>query len=144
MEVLRIEAKDTYIIRHNVLRPNQTIDDCKFLNDEENNTFHLGGFIQGELISIASFYKEKNSGFDDEHQYRLRGMATLPHYRSRKAGSILIKEAELLLQSRKASVWWCNARTSASGYYQKLGLRVHGAIFEIDGIGPHVMMYKNL
>ncbi|PLT30484.1 GNAT family N-acetyltransferase [Peribacillus deserti] len=144
MEVKLIRSEDTFSIRHKVLRPNQTIEECKFPNDEAEHTFHLGVFLDNELISIASFYKEKHAGLNDPHQFRLRGMATLPEYRNRQAGSLLIKTAEQVLHNKDADVWWCNARTSASGYYKKLGLKERGGLFEIPGIGPHIVMYKRL
>lgn len=35
---------------------------------------------------------------------------------------------------------WCNARSSAAGFYERLGFERHGEEFEIDGIGPHFSM----
>ena len=45
-------------ITSKILRPNQTLADCKYPSDYETDTFHLGAFINDELISIASFSKE--------------------------------------------------------------------------------------
>ncbi|MFK7789853.1 MAG: hypothetical protein AB8C95_10235, partial [Phycisphaeraceae bacterium] len=37
---------------------------------------------------------------------------------------------------------WCNARTSASGYYERLCFIQHGDLFEIPDIGPHAVMVR--
>lgn len=139
-----INPEDTYPIRHQILRPNQPIEACKYEADHQENTFHLGAFLDGKLISIASFYEEKSPNFDAKLQYRLRGMATLEAYRKRKAGSMLISAAEAILKERNVSLWWCNARTSVSDYYKKLGLREHGDMFVIEPLGPHKLMVKEL
>ena len=49
-----------------------------------------------------------------------------------------------LIRKRNANVWWCNARISASAYYEKLGLTQLGDVFEIHPIGPHKVMYKKI
>ena len=144
IEIKEIQAVETYPIRHIVLRPNQDISTCEYPGDEAPSTFHLGAFKDGEVIGIASYYKESTPVFDKENQYRLRGMATLPDYRGLQIGKQLIIEAQALLKERNADLWWCNARTTASGFYEKLGLSVYGDVFEIDPIGPHKLMYFNL
>jgi hypothetical protein len=144
LEIRRINPEDTYLIRHKVLRPNQSIEACKYENDHQKDSFHLGAFFRETLISIASFHKENHPCFDEELQYRLRGMATLADNRKQKAGSSILKFAEEILREKNVSMWWCNARVSVSDYYRKLGLNEHGAVFEIDPIGKHKLMYKKL
>ncbi|WP_044640789.1 GNAT family N-acetyltransferase [Risungbinella massiliensis] len=144
LKIKTITPEDTYPIRHKVLRPNQPIETCQYDTDHQKDSFHLGAFLDGKLISIASFYCETNDCFNTDLQYRLRGMATLEEYRNQKAGSSLIQYAETLLKKRGAQLWWCNARTSVSNYYQKLGLSEHGKVFEINPIGPHKLMYKKI
>jgi GNAT superfamily N-acetyltransferase len=144
IEVKQISSEETYEIRHSILRPNQSLEDCKFEADLEPTTIHLGAFWDGKLISIGTFSVDSHPDLIGEVQYRLRGMATLVEYRSHKAGSTLIKHAEELLSQREVTIWWCNARTSVSDYYKKLGLNEHGDVFDIPYIGPHKLMYKNL
>lgn len=56
--VKNIDGSETYVLRQKILRPNQTLADCKYPSDYETDTFHLGAFINDQLISIASFSKE--------------------------------------------------------------------------------------
>jgi len=53
-----IDASETYELRQKILRPTQQLDDCKYPSDYETNSFHLGAFLNDELISIASFSHE--------------------------------------------------------------------------------------
>jgi predicted GNAT family N-acyltransferase len=142
MIIKEITANQTYDLRHKILRPNQTLDDCQYPLDMKSDTIHLGAFLNGQLVSIASFFHEKSDSFSFQNQYRLRGMATLPEFRNQKTGSELIKKAESIMKEKKAEIWWCNARTTVSNYYLKLGLEIEGIVFDIHPIGPHVLMWK--
>ncbi len=130
MIVKRIKREMTYQIRHRVLRQNQTIEDCKFATDNVEGTFHLGAFLDDKLVSIATFCPERQQAFETDRQIRLRGMATLEQYRGQGAGSIIVAFAEAVLQKDGVEVLWCNARTSAQGYYEKLGFKTHGDVFD--------------
>lgn len=144
IEIKEIEAMETYPVRHSILRPHQDPSTCVYPGDEAPTTFHLGAFNEGKLIGIASFYKEKNLAFEQESQYQLRGMATLSEYRGMNIGMQLIIEAETILKEHQVDLWWCNARMVAIGFYEKLGLSVHGGIFEIEPIGLHKVMFREL
>lgn len=146
MKVLRISASDTYHIRHKVLAPKLGLDAIKFQNDDDEDlSFHLGAFIDGQLVSVASFFYEKHPKFPDLHQYQLRGMATLPEFERKGLSSELLKVAFPIIRQNFCTLVWCNARKSAVGFYEKVGfLRTEDPEFEIPDIGPHYLMYKNL
>ena len=74
MEVLRIKANDTYAIRHKMLRPSGTLEDCIFQGDHDELTFHLGAFVDKKLVSVASFYFEKHPLFEQVYQYHRHGV----------------------------------------------------------------------
>ncbi len=141
--IKKIPPADLYAIRHEVLRPNQSIEDCKYPGDFDEQSFHLGAF-DSELIGIASFYLESNSEFTDSKQYRLRGMATLPTHRGRGIASKLLNHAIEDLKAQGIDLLWCNARVSAEGFYKKLGFQKIGNQFEIELIGPHYVYFKKL
>ncbi|MGG1575287.1 GNAT family N-acetyltransferase [Fictibacillus sp. NRS-1165] len=144
LDIKEISAEQTYEIRHKVLRPNQTLDECQFPGDNDQGTFHLGAYQGDKLISIASFYRESHPDITGSVQYRLRGMATLEDYRKEKAGGSLLLRAEDRLRKQNADSWWCNAREGVAGYYKKLGLRECGDVFDLPPIGPHIVMFKML
>jgi GNAT superfamily N-acetyltransferase len=125
-----------------MLRPHGTQADCVFKGDEDELTFHLGAFVNGKLASVASFYFENHPDFESEHphQYRLRGMATLPEFQGQGQSSALLKTAFPLIKQNQCTLLWCNARESAEGFYKKVGFRAHGDIFDLPLIGPHRLM----
>jgi ribosomal protein S18 acetylase RimI-like enzyme len=141
MDIKLISPADTYSLRHKVLRPHQTINDCMYPTDNDENAFHLGAYVNGELISVASYYNELDPAFKANNAYRLRGMATLPEYRGKGAGSALVADAIKIIKERNGDLLWCNARTSAADYYQKLGFDQQGEIFDLPPIGPHKLMF---
>ena len=143
IEVKPINAEDTYEIRHRILRPNQPLEACMYETDLLGGAFHLGGYYRGKLISIASFHKAEHSELEGEEQYQLRGMATLEGYREQKREARSSAMPKSFFGKRGRPLW-CNARTSVSGYYEKLGFSEQGEVYDIPPIGPHILMYKKL
>jgi predicted GNAT family N-acyltransferase len=144
LEVSKIEPEMTYSLRHSVLRPHQTVEDCKYDTDHQDYAFHVGAFYQGKLISIASFCVEMNPDFSIKRQYRLRGMATLEEFRKLGAGKAIVTFAENLIKEQGFECLWCKGRTNVQEYYNKLGFIAHGEVFDYPPIGPHIVMYKKL
>jgi GNAT superfamily N-acetyltransferase len=143
-EIKEINPELTYEIRHIVLRPNQTIKECMYETDLETGGFHVGAFHKGKLISVVSFCMENNPKFSSEKQYRLRAMATLPEFRKLGAGRELVNYGENIIKARGYDLLWCNGRTTAQEYYERLGFKIYGSIFDYPPIGPHIAMYKKL
>jgi GNAT superfamily N-acetyltransferase len=146
MKVLRISAQDTYPLRQQMLVPTHELKKAKFENDEDEDiSFHLGAFSDSKLVSVASFFYERNPIFSDLHQYQLRGMATLPDFQAQGLSSELLSFAFPIIKQNFCTLLWCNARVSAIGFYEKVGFKkFNGEVFEIDEIGPHVLMFKNI
>ncbi|MBB5639357.1 putative GNAT family N-acyltransferase [Pedobacter cryoconitis] len=141
--IRRISKEDTLPLRSQVLRANRPLEDCVFATDDIEGGFHLGCFENGELISICTFipenYKEKGEG-----GYRLRAMATNPAFAGQGFGAKLINFALNELRLVHASYIWCNARTVAVGFYNRLGFEVISEEFEVPGIGPHYDMFSQI
>lgn len=144
MIVREIESEDTLNIRNLILRPGKAVSECRFHGDEDDHTFHLGAFVKRQLVSIASFYLEKNEKFSDTTQYRLRGMATLDDFRRKGYSASLIQTGIPTIKSNQASLIWCNARTNAVGFYEKIGFEKCSEEFTIKDVGPHYLMKMDL
>ncbi|WP_346621762.1 GNAT family N-acetyltransferase [Blastococcus montanus] len=63
-------------------------------------------------------------------------MATDPPVRGAGVGRALVEHG----LARLADLVWCDARTSAVGFYERTGSRVVGEEFDKPGLGPHVGM----
>lgn len=146
MKILRVSHTDTYPIRTQMFVPDHDLKKAKFEgDDDEDLSFHLGAFVDGKLVSVASFFYERNSRFQDLHQYQLRGMATLPEFQNRGLSRELLKMAFPIIKQNFCSLLWCNARTNAKGFYEKVGFSaIDSNVFVIEGIGEHILMSKQI
>lgn len=145
MQVKQIDYRDTYPIRHQMLRPGRPIETCHFEGDDNDLTFHLGAYVDEKLASVASFYFKSHPEIkDQEYQYQLRGMATLPEYQNQGLSRALLKTAFPIIQNNHVKLLWCNARVGAAGFYENCGFIRVGEEFEIPDVGPHYLMLKNI
>jgi len=144
LDVIKIEPEMTYELRHSILRPHQPMEACMYESDYQKGSFHIGAFFEGELISIASFCAMVNQDFSSAKQYRLRAMATVEEFRKLGAGREVVNYAESILKENETELLWCMGRTNVQGYYERLGFKPHGAVFDYPPIGPHIVMVKKL
>lgn len=143
MEVRRINEADTYDIRSKMLRQGLPLSTCKFAGDDDDQTFHLGAFIDNKLVSVASFYFESHKTITDhEYQYRLRGMATLEEHQGKGLSKALLSMAFPIIKQNLCTVLWCNARSTAAGFYERVNFSKISDEFDIEGVGPHFLMKK--
>lgn len=142
IEVKHIQAEETYAIRLEVLRQNIPLP-YKFNGDFDKDTFHLGAYLNNELVGVATFMKNNSKQFSGL-QYQLRGMATLDKVRGKGAGKKIMQRAFTILKAKSVNCLWCNARVIAVPFYEKLGLQTIGNQFNINYVGPHYVMYKYL
>ena len=142
--VKEIKPKDCYFIRHQVLWQHKSFDDCGIDIDDQAGAFHLGAYKGDELICVASFFKQNQVKFSEQHQYRLRAMATLSSAQNTGAARALLNTAFKILKDKDQNLLWCDARIIATGFYEKLGFEKLGDTYSIPIIGLHYLMYKTL
>lgn len=143
IEIKEILASDTYAVRNAVLRKGKPIETCMFPGDELPTTKHFGLFHE-DVIGIISLFENKNPNFSTPIQIQIRGMAILQEFQGLGLGEKLIESCEEYLKSEKETLIWFNARESAVGFYEKLGYQTFGFVFEIEGVGKHLIMFKKL
>lgn len=144
LEVRKIDPEMTYHLRHTVLRPNQPIEESMYDSDHDDTTFHVGAFYRGKLITVVTFIIENLPDVPFEKQYRLRQMATLEDYRKLGAGRAVVNFAENFIKELGYTFVWCKGRTSVQEYYERLGFKPHGEVFDYPPIGLHIVMCKEL
>ena len=143
-KVQEIASELCYSIRNLILWPHKQSNDCQIDIDHSEGAFHLGVFLDNELVCIGSFFKQYNERFTFSNQYRLRAMATLPKAQKRGIAKALIHFACDKLLREGQELLWCDARIIASQFYQKSGFSILGESYEIPIIGTHYLMYKKL
>lgn len=159
-EFLEVDAEAVQPLRTRVLRPDWSSDKLlTFEADEAASTYHFG-LVETEEAddesvvavltwlrqSAPSEVREAASLQTDAVTYRLRGMAVAEERRGQGLGARLLESSlvRLGLKAPGCEVGWCNARESAVAFYDKQGFEAVGERFEIEGIGPHRVMWRRL
>lgn len=148
LQIQFISADQTYFLRHKILRPRQSFEAVKYAGDFSPTAFHVGAFINEQLVGIATFASESHWNVEKTHPaknpYRLRGMATDFDFHGQGVGAAVLHFSISTLRQKHCDLLWCNAREIAFPFYEKLGFHFIGDLFEIEDIGPHKVMYKPL
>lgn len=112
IHIEQIRPDITWRIRHEVMYPNLPFDSIKL--EEDENGMHFGLFADGLLISVVSL-------FHVDRVYQFRKFATIVSAQSKGYGSLLLNHLINYVKSIGAEKLWCNARVSATGFYNKFG-----------------------
>lgn len=139
-----LRAEDTWPLRHRVLRPHMPIASVSYAEDAFASALHIGATDGDQIVGVVSIYNEDEKGGLGSLAWRLRGMATAPEIRGTGIGGIILLACIDEVRNHGGSYLWCNARTSASGFYQRYGFVIASDLFEIPNIGPHYVMKFNL
>ncbi|WP_432664928.1 GNAT family N-acetyltransferase [Wukongibacter baidiensis] len=134
MNIVRINAEDTWEIRHKVMWPNEDIDFVKMENDDRG--IHYGIIEDKTIVSVISL-------FINEGKAQFRKFATLEKRQGMGYGSKLL--SYVLEEAAKLGVRyiWCNARKEKAGFYRKFGLAETEKTFKKKG-NEYVVMGKYL
>jgi GNAT superfamily N-acetyltransferase len=132
-------------LRHVILRAGLPREEAIFQGDADASSRHYAAVhaVTGQVVGCATVHLNTWQG---EPAWQLRGMATDPAVRRAGVGRGLLEllEQDLRADRTAAPQLWCNARTPASGFYQRMGWEVVSEVFEIPTAGPHVRMTKRL
>jgi ribosomal protein S18 acetylase RimI-like enzyme len=120
MDIRTIRWDEALLIRHEVLWPNKPLLFCKVDGDETAK--HYGAYINDKLVSVASIYMVGRVA-------RLRKFATLVTFQGGGIGSKLITHILNELVQNGAESFWCNARTTAVGFYKQFAMKSQGTEF---------------
>jgi ribosomal protein S18 acetylase RimI-like enzyme len=144
IEIKKIDYLETFAVRHPVLREGKPVESCFFEHDNAKTTIHLGLFNNKKIIGVVSIFKNKNTIFNFDNQFQIRGMAVLKAYQKQGFGEMLIKEAEKHIVFQNGNLIWFNAREIAVNFYKKMGYSIIGEPFLIGDIGTHFVMKKEI
>ena len=140
----RIAADAAFPLRAKILRAALPPEHSRYEQDDWPETMHLGGFVDGHLVCVASFLPDAPDGGEAEGVYRLRGMVTVPERRGQGIGGAVLGRGIAELTAIGARILWCNGRAGAEGFYRRHGFRRVGAKFETPGTGPHYRFLRPL
>jgi len=118
-----IDIQTALPLRQSVLWPDRPLSHARVLGDE--NALHLGVYDQGELVCVGSLFPDARGGM------QLRKLATLPDKQGKGYGRALI--TAMLERIGPNTRFWCDARVSAIGFYETLGMTAIGDPFMKNG-----------
>jgi GNAT superfamily N-acetyltransferase len=81
-----------------------------------------------------------------EPAWQVRGMAVSPPLQRSGVGGLMLMDLQRLAAEHADGVrlMWCNARSSAVGFYERHGWVVASEAFVIESAGPHFRMTRRL
>ncbi len=145
MSARKVELVPAAVIRplsHRVLRPGLPAGAASYAEDDLSDTLHVAAYDEaGEVVACATFFPE---AYEGAPAWRLRGMASEPAVRGQGYGARALLRGTDEARARGARLLWCNARTSAVGFYTRHGWRTVGDEFDIEHVGPHYAMVREL
>ena len=128
-------------LRHRILRAGLPFETARFEGDQEATTRHYVALAGDDPVVCLSLMI---SEWDGRPAWQLRGMATDAGVQGRGLGRRLLKTAVAEARSDAPDrIFWCNARTSAVGFYERLGWKVMSEPFDVLTAGPHVKMVSD-
>ena len=144
VEINKVDAEKIRPLRHSELRKGQDFSTTSYLKDYEEGTFHMACIVDDQIVTCATFYAQKSMKIKSNNAYRLRGMATDSQFQRKGYARNLMLESFKELKKRNCDMVWCNARLGAVSFYESLGFKIKGDLFDIAEIGPHYYMYKEI
>lgn len=144
IEIINIDAEKIRPLRHSELRKGKDFCLTSYLKDHEKETFHMACIVEDKVVSCATFYPETSKNVQSDNAYRLRGMATDSNFQRKGYASELMNKSFVQLKKKACDMLWCNARLVAVDFYKSVGFKIAGELFNIEGIGPHYYMYKEI
>ncbi|MBU6159502.1 MAG: GNAT family N-acetyltransferase [Myxococcales bacterium] len=134
----RVEVDQILDLRHRLLRVGLPFEAARFDHDLDESTRHYGAFDGERLVCCLTLLE---SVWQGRPAWQLRGMATEADRQGGGTGRQLVQFATAdVLAVAPERIFWCNARTSAQGFYARLGWTVESDPFDIPHAGPHVRM----
>ncbi|MEX6687350.1 GNAT family N-acetyltransferase [Danxiaibacter flavus] len=117
MTIAAVPLKDVWELRREVMYPELSIDGVKLPDDESGN--HLGLYDGDDLVSVVSVFVTNN-------ELQFRKFATRAAMQNKGYGTTLLKYVMDVADQMQCIKVWCNARTSATKFYEKFGMKATG------------------
>ena len=129
----QITQELTWKIRQKELNPELPLSEIKLKEDDSG--IHLGLFHDNKLITVVSLFE-----YGDELQFRK--FATDSQYQLMGFGKQMLAYVLDYAKEKQFKKVWCNARSSASKFYQIFGFLETDETFSKNGIDYVIMELK--
>ena len=149
IQVELVDAQVVRPLRRAVLRPDQPPEASVYPGDDDPRSAHvavrllLG--VTGDVVAVGTVLPCP-APWAPRHVngWRIRGMATRPDSRGGGLGRSVLDALLRHVGAHGGGLVWCNARVPARRLYTGAGFATRGEVFDIPGIGPHIVMGRTL
>lgn len=129
--------QDGLTIRKKVFIEGQKVDPTIEIDDLEDKTLHVVGYLQKSAAAVARINPLANNF------YKVQRVAVLEDFRGQHLGEQLMNEIERKACEDKKTGLILGAQDHAIGFYEKLGYTIEGDGF-VEANIPHHTMKKIL
>ncbi|MFA1624903.1 GNAT family N-acetyltransferase [Rhizobium mongolense] len=144
LQIRQVSLDDVVAVRRDILRPGCDPRVTISPVDDRPEAVHLGAFLNGTIIGVASSGPEPFPFAPITGAWRLRGLAVYPAYRGRGFGCQLLHELQNRLTVVGCRLWWAHARSSAVSTYIRAGFSTYGDEYDLPPTGQHTMIVMTL
>lgn len=130
ISIEQIRPELTWNLRQKVLYPAQKLYEMEL--DEDQAGIHFGAFTDNKLVAIVSLFN-KNGDF------QFRKLAVDPNCQGKGIGNELLIYIIDFARNEGGKRIWCNARSTASGFYDKNGFSHTGEFFIRNGFDYEIL-----
>jgi GNAT superfamily N-acetyltransferase len=115
-------------------------------NDDHPQAVHLAASVGDDILGVTSFFPDPWPDEPTRSAWRLRGVAVREDVRGTGVASALAAEVirRALTMAEPPELLWCNARTSALGFWRRVGFEIVGEEFLTDTGIPHFRAVRSI
>ena len=142
-----VNAQVVRPLRRAVLRPGRPMEESIYPGDDDPRSAHAAvrhsEATARDVMAVGSVLPDAPP-WDPARVdgWRIRGMATRDDARRRGLGAAVLDGLVARVAVQGGGLVWCNARVPATGLYRRAGFVTRGEVFDIEGIGPHIHMWR--
>jgi GNAT superfamily N-acetyltransferase len=126
----QIRPELTHRLRRDVLYPGQKLFEMEL--EEDRDGIHFGAFKDNKLVAVVSLFQK-----GDDFQFRK--LAVDPEVQKIGVGTALLNYINDYATINGGKRIWCNARSTAIGFYLKARFKLKGQQFSKNGFDYEIM-----
>jgi len=140
IQVTKISAKEdlakAFAIRMRVFVTEQGVPRKIELDRDDQGAVHFLATASGKAIGTARIVMHRGS-------VKIGRMAVLKNYRRKGVGRMLLKRAVVTAKKLGAQKIYLHAQVAVIGFYERMGFRSVGPVFDEAGIPHRRMVFEN-
>ncbi len=133
ISIEQIRPELTWRLRQQVLYPGKQLYEMEM--DEDNHGYHFGAFSGNELVAVVSL-------FINGDDFQFRKFAVIESMQGKGVGNKLLRYITDFAVKEGGNRLWCNARSTAIGFYLKNGFEHTQKQFSKNGFDYEILEKK--